>query len=194
MGGWRAGARQASLRLESVFHKLVERTVRRDLSYRLLVQPDQETLNAYAETDGRVILTSGLVRALPTGDDLAFVMAHELAHLEARHAEILSNQNQVNHLSLRLNLSEPSELLATAAGVGSRLLTSGYSKSMESEADLAALGLLARAGYDPGRALLTLQLLQRLEDSLGRARVFGDHLPAGVRLSIVRGCLHQHGM
>jgi predicted Zn-dependent protease len=192
----RAGAYQADYQLQGVFQRLLPLTQRRDLNYRVLVQRDDNTVNAYAETDGRVILTTGLIHALPRGDGnaLAFVMAHELSHLERRHAERLSTQNSLTNLGIGLLVRDQSDLLRTAAGVGSRLLTSGYSRGMEAEADAGALEMMRMAGFNPRGAITALQLFQRLEAQNGRGRIFPDHPTAADRLRDALTYVQEHGM
>lgn len=120
-------------------------------------------------------------------------MAHELSHLEDRHAERLSTQNSLTNLGIGLLVRDQSDLLRTAAGVGRRMLTSGYSRGMEAEADAGALEMMRAAGYNPRGALTTLQLFQNLEAGNGRARIFPDHPTASDRLRDAQAYLQQHG-
>ncbi|MBN9420313.1 hypothetical protein ABS71_12940 [bacterium SCN 62-11] len=191
-----ANAYQADRRLQNIFQRILPFTQRRDLSYRLQVLRDENTINAYAETDGRVILTTGLLHALPAQDDnaLAFVIAHELSHLERRHHQRLASQNTLTNVGIGLLVRDQSDLMRTAAGVGSRLLTSGYSRGMEAEADASGLELMRMAGYNPRGAITTLELFRRLEANRGRTRVFPDHPTAEDRLKDAQSYLQQHGM
>lgn len=192
----RTGAYQADSRLQNIFQRLMPFMQRRDLSYRLQVLRDEKTINAYAETDGRVILTTGLLHALPANDEnaLAFVVAHELSHLERRHHQRLANQNTLTNVGIGLLVRDQGDLMRTAAGVGSRLLTSGYSRGMEAEADASGLELMRMAGYNPRGAITTLELFRRLEANRGRTRVFPDHPTAEDRLKDAQAYLQQHGM
>ena len=191
-----AGAYQADYRLQNIFQRILPFTQRRDLSYRLQVLRDENTINAYAENDGRVILTTGLLHALPRNDDnaLAFVMAHELSHLERNHHQRLATQNTLTNVGIGLLVRDQSDLLRTAAGVGSRMLTSGYSRGMEAEADASGLELMRMAGFNPRGAITTLDLFRRLEASRGRTRVFPDHPTAEDRLRDAQSYLQQHNM
>lgn len=191
-----AGAYQADYRLQNIFQRILPFTQRRDLSYRLQLLRDESTINAYAETDGRVILTTGLLHALPRNDNnaLAFVMAHELSHLERRHHQRLATQNTLTNVGIGLLVRDQSDLLRTAAGVGSRMLTSGYSRGMEAEADASGLELMRMAGFNPRGAITTLELFRQLEASRGRTRVFPDHPTAEDRLRDAQNYLQQHGM
>lgn len=193
--GRSGGSFQVDHRLESIFQKVLPFTQRRDLSYRLLLQRDDSTINAYALPDGRIILTTGLVHALPHGDNnaVAFVIAHELSHLERRHIERLARQDNLTNLGLGLLVRNQSDVLRSAAGVGSRLITSGYSRGMESEADASGLELMRRAGYSPRGAITTLQLFRNLEATRGRTRVFPTHPTAVDRLRDAEAYVQQHG-
>lgn len=190
------GAYQADRSLENIFQRLLPFTQRRDVSYRLQVLRDENTINAYAETDGRITLTTGLLHALPRNDQnaLAFVMAHELSHLERRHHQRLNTQNTLTNLGIGLLVRDQGDLMRTAAGVGSRMLTSGYSRGMEAEADASGLELMRMAGFNPRGAITTLDLFRRLEANRGRTRVFPDHPTAVDRLKDARNYLQQHGM
>ncbi|MBX3166559.1 MAG: M48 family metallopeptidase [Candidatus Eremiobacteraeota bacterium] len=189
-------AYRADHNLQNIFQRILPFTQRRDISYRLQVLRDENTINAYAETDGRIILTTGLLHALPRNDSnaLAFVMAHELSHLERRHHQRLATQNTLTNVGIGLLVRDQSDLLRTAAGVGSRMLTSGYSRGMEAEADASGLELMRMAGFNPRGAITTLDLFRRLEASRGRTRVFPDHPTAEDRLKDARNYLQQHGM
>lgn len=191
-----AGAQQAEYRLQEIFQRILPHTQRRDLSYRLQVLRDDNTINAYAEADGRVTLTTGLLHALPRNDRnaLAFVMAHELSHLERRHHRRLATQNTLTNLGIGLLVRDQGDLLRTAAGVGSRMITSGYSRGMEAEADASGLELMRMAGFNPRGAITTLELFRQLEASRGRLRVFPDHPTAEDRLRDAQRYLQQHGM
>ncbi len=190
------GAYQADHRLQNIFQRILPFTQRRDVSYRLHVLRDEQTINAYAETDGRITLTTGLLHALPRNDSnaLAFVMSHELSHLERRHHQRLTTQNTLTNVGLGLLVRDRSDVLRTAAGVGSRLLTSGYSRGMEAEADASGLELMRMAGFNPRGAITTLDLFRRLEANRGHLRVFPDHPTAVDRLKDAQRYLQQHGM
>lgn len=181
-------------RLADIFHRIVQNTTRRDLNYQLLVQQDDSTVNAYALPDGRLVLLTGLLNNLPADDNaIAFVIAHELSHVEKGHIERLNTQSGLTNLALGWLTRSQSDLVRGAAGVGSQLLTSGYSRGMEAEADANGLELMRMAGYDPRGALLALNLFLQLEEQRGRARVFPTHPKSVDRIRDVQAYLNSHG-
>ena len=182
-------------RLLNIFQRLLQGTSRRDVSYQLYIEGDNNTINAYALPDGRVVLVTGLINALPAGDDnaLAFVMAHEISHIEKHHAEKLATQGGLTNVALGWLTQGQSDLLQGLAGVGEGMLTSGYSRGMEAEADGNGLDLMHAAGYSPRGALVTLQLFKDLEEQQGAARIFPTHPSAENRLNDARTYVEQHG-
>jgi membrane-associated protease RseP (regulator of RpoE activity) len=115
--------------------------------YNVMLVPD-DSINAFS--DGKnIIFTNGLVRFTENNDELAFVVAHEIAH------------NVMGHVSKkRGNVAIGSVfdvLLAIGLGVNTggafgKMGAAAYSKAFEYEADYAALYIAARAGYDVSSA------------------------------------------
>ncbi len=121
-------------------------TVRRDGMERSVTVPPQRAC-AYdtqvevrddlrALSDGRTIFVSArLVDIAQDDDQLAFLLAHELAHAVLEHATVPDVQGGRGEANAQLSLRR------------------GLSSSSESDADILGLYLLARAGFDPGRAV-----------------------------------------
>lgn len=179
----------------TVFQRIVAQSTRQDLDYSLYYQRNDDEINAYALPDGRMVIATGLVHALPQGDRdaMAFVIAHEVAHLEKRHAERLGTQSGVTNLALGWLTGGQNNWVRLLGGVGSKLLTSGYSRGMEAEADREGLRLMDAAGYDPVGALRTLDLFRRLEAREGRSSVFPTHPTAADRYQDTQAYLHETG-
>lgn len=102
---------------------------------------DSDAINAYA--DGlNIIVTSGMLRFTDSDDELALVIAHELAHNAMGH----SGKKEVNaHLGLVL------DVLAGIGGVNtggtfSEMGAQAYSQEFEAEADYVGLYFMALAG------------------------------------------------
>lgn len=141
--------------------------------YRFLSLSSDET-NAFSTPGGHILVTYGLLRLTDDEDELAAVLAHEIAHASLRHGMDAIQGSRVMNLAATLILAS-----GRAAGPGmaefteifgreladniTALLISGYSQAYEFEADRAALEILASAGYDP-RALL--RVLSRMRDRM----------------------------
>ncbi|MBC3941296.1 M48 family metalloprotease [Sphingomonas albertensis] len=125
--------------------------------------------NAYA--DGRhVFLTTGLVARMRDDDELAFVVAHEMAHNILRHATLMRSDS-VKH------------------GLGHTLGTSGrIVRQAERDADTLAGALMIDAGFDPVRGAA---VLARLGNDLG---LFAAHDSAGRRIAAMQALVAAQRM
>jgi hypothetical protein len=119
--------------------------------------------NAYA--DGRhVFLTTGLLSLLRSDDELAFIIAHEMAHNILGHATIMRSDK-------------------VKGGLGRTLGQSGQIvRRTEREADLLGGDLMIDAGFD---LVAGTNILSRLGSDLGIA-LFASHEPAGKRIATLR--------
>ena len=124
---------------------------------------DDPTPNAFALPGGKIGVHSGMLRVARTPDQLAAVIAHEIAHVLADHAnERLTQELAVQGGLMLVDLftEEPGslrhEVLRGALGIGAEYgLLLPYSRTHEREADRIGRDLMARAGFDP-RAAVTL--------------------------------------
>jgi predicted Zn-dependent protease len=118
---------------------------------------DSQAINAFCMPGGKIMVFRGLVEKLQlTDDELAAVIGHEIAHAllqhgRARMSEAVLKNVGVNLAALYFGLGDlGATALAQAAQVA---ITLPYSRSHETDADLAGLELAARAGYDPRAAV-----------------------------------------
>lgn len=120
---------------------------------------DPKTVNAWCMAGGRMALYTGLLRQVdPTDDELAQVMAHEIAHALANHsAERMSvaMASQAGVIAAGVFSDKPGQAMATAAVAAKLAVDLPNSRTAETEADRIGIELAARAGYDP-RAAVTL--------------------------------------
>jgi len=109
---------------------------------------------------------------------LAAVIAHELAHVVLRHGIAIINETKLeNELSsiadwAASTAASKNPEAARAANYRESitktvdvLMRSGYSQNQEFEADLEAILILARAGYDPAALMDMLKVLQKAKGS-----------------------------
>jgi len=143
--------------VREVFVLLVEHQASTRDSFHLIVLREK-LVNAFAAPGGYVTVTTGLLGALRGPDELAAVLAHEIAHVARRHT--------TRGLFARLGVRALFALIAgDASGPGAVVNAAGslgelsYSRGDETDADRAGIELLGRAGIDPGaldRALETI--------------------------------------
>lgn len=126
-------------------------------------------INAFAMAGGKVGIYSGLFRLTETDDELASVLAHEIAHVTARHVHERLSQETLRQTGgfavgvAMIGSGAPS--LTTSAVLDAYGLSSGvgslaFDRAKELEADAIGLIYMARAGYDPEAALRVLGKLE----------------------------------
>lgn len=97
----------------------------------------EQTINAFATLGGNMVVVDGLLDAVETEQGLAFVIAHEIAHIQYRHP--------IQAVARGLSLSLVTALifgqtdLSQIAGFGGNLALLTYSRQQENEADAWAL-------------------------------------------------------
>lgn len=138
----------------------------RGLTYHFKVLNTQE-LNALAFPGGFVYATHGIMKAMPD-NQLAFVLGHEVGHVECRHSvKSLEKQTYTqlggNILLTLLNKGKKTNSnTLTAIKAANLVISNRYSQGAENEADAMGMQLMAKAGYDPYGAVEALETLQKL--------------------------------
>lgn len=128
---------------------------------------DSDELNAFSAPGGLILITRGMLRCCKTEDELAAVLAHEVGHTSTRHGVRSIKGSRVTSLATMVGVEavrhEGNDNLVKLVNifegslddVTNTLVTSGYSRSYEREADAEASKMMAKVGYDP-RALVSL--------------------------------------
>ncbi len=114
---------------------------------------DSDEVNAFALPGGFFYVNRGLILAADNEAELAGVMAHEIAHVTARHA--MENQAKANVAEVGMILGSiflggwPGVIFQNTAGLGLLAAFMKFSRSAEEEADKLGAQYLYAAGYDP---------------------------------------------
>ena len=142
---------------------------------------DSDEVNAFALPGGFFYVNKGLVLAADNEAELAGVMAHEIAHVAARHA--VENQTKGSLLEYAAIAGSiliggiPGMIYQNTAGIGLLGIFMKFSRSAEEEADKLGVQYMYAAGYDPG-AMATM--FEKLEAKNKKkpgfiARAFASH-------------------
>ena len=115
-----------------------------------LAVADDPSVNAVALPGGRLVINTGLILKASSPEEIAGVMAHEIAHVTRQHSmrQLISNLGMF--ALIQALLGDASGLAAVLIDGGSTLLTMRFSRDFEREADESGLLYLAGAGIDPG--------------------------------------------
>jgi len=143
-----------------------------------VVEGDQ--LNAFALPGGFVFVFTGLIEAAETEAELAGAMAHEIAHVAARHITRQETRGKITELaSLPLILMGgwTGAIARQGAGIGIPLGFLSFSRGFESEADMLGLQYMYKAGYDPTASIDLFERMLSLEKRKPGtiAKVFNTH-------------------
>jgi beta-barrel assembly-enhancing protease len=125
-------------------------------------------LNAFAGPGGHVFFFTGLIRVMDSADEMAAVMAHEIAHVSARHISERVEQSKMITLATLAGVlagmligGRAAGALVTgsmAAGIQKQL---SYSRDDERQADQLGFKYMDKAGFDPGGMVAVLKKLER---------------------------------
>jgi predicted Zn-dependent protease len=175
-GAYRAPAMEAYL--NTVLAKLAAADETAGQTYRVTIL-NTPAVNAFALPSGDLFLTRGLLALANDTSEVAAVMAHEIAHVSARHAAQRAEREKTEALKSRVatviqSRARGEELMATG-----RVSLAGFSRQQELEADRIGVRSIAKAGYDPygaSRFLVSLGRSTQLRAQLlgGQAR---DDMP-----------------
>ena len=170
-------------------------TERPNLNWRFGVLED-DTVNAFAAPSGYVFITRGLFRVLRNEAELAGVLAHEIAHVVAKHhVEAMVKQDRFQVLAeTAQSVSGDDSWMADAALSASRkIYASGLDKSVEFEADRMGVVLAARAGYDAYGLMHTLMTLDGAgKDSEFMGYFLSTHPATGERIEALSTLLDKN--
>lgn len=147
--------------VNDIGQRIVAVSDRNDLPFHFaVIESDQ--INAFAAPGGYVFFYTGLIREMDSESELAAVMAHEISHVVARHS--IKQLQSVMGLSvvLQLAVGERSETTQALAGTALGIMMSGYSRSMESEADRFGAIYMTHAGWNPEGMIDMFNKLQEL--------------------------------
>jgi predicted Zn-dependent protease len=150
--------------------------------YRFVIL-DSDEINGLSTPAGHVFVTRGLLRLAESEAEVAAVLAHEVSHIAYRHGAEAIMETRGRNIALRAEalsyrlaavglddtgLGRAVGVLEERAGaVMNTLLGDGYSFDSEIEADLGAVQILLKLGYDP---YALVRVLERLEQSEREAR------------------------
>lgn len=159
-------------RITEVGLRIAAAVGRPEMTWEYLLVDNDEVQNAFALPGGKIFVYTGLLKIAETDPDLATVMAHEVAHILARHGAermstemIISMGAQAGAAAISIGDPYVASVFNQAYGLGIDVgLVLPFSRQMEAEADYIGLILMAKAGYDPDNALVFWEKMARAKD------------------------------
>jgi predicted Zn-dependent protease len=149
---------------------------------------DANEVNAFALPGGFLYIHSGLILAADEEAELAGVIAHEVAHVAARHAmRQMTRSMFANIASIPLIFVGGGVGYAarSAAGFGLPMTFLKFSRGFEQEADYLGLQYMFKAGYDPQSFMSFFEKVQAREKQKPGtlSKVFASHPPIEDRIA-----------
>lgn len=138
--------------------------------------------NAMALPGGHVLIFRGLLDFALNGDEIAGVLAHEIAHVAKRHPLALAIERANTFLLFGLLIGDVAGGTAIA-GLGQVLVGAAYSRAAEREADAAAIEILNKAGI---RGAPLADLLVRAEEEDKIPQLISSHPGVKERAETIR--------
>ncbi len=150
--------------VENVGYRLAKHSNRPDLPYEFAVINDS-TPNAWSLPGGKIGINRGLLTELDNEAELAAVMGHEIAHATESHVvERMEKQYYMGAIMGVFSAVGGGEVVEAAAGIGTNMITAGFSRADEKEADALGMETMSRAGYDPQGAVELQEAFVRLSE------------------------------
>ena len=157
---------------------------------------DDSIVNAFAAPGGYIFITLGALELATNEDELAAVLAHEIAHVRRGHALGSIKKSRISRVykealtsSVELDQQALGGLAQAFDGAMDDMLDSmlvkGYSRETEFEADAVGMEIMAKAGYNTDAFVAYLDRLQR-QQVTGSGGFSATHPKASDRVATLK--------
>lgn len=160
------------------------------LNYKFHIVED-EGMNAFALPGGYIFVNSGLIEKT-SEDELAFVIAHEIGHIAARHS-IKKLQASLG-MSIILGVAMQTvktDIIKNAVDIVYNVVALGYSRSDEFLADALAVKYTRKAGYDPHAGITLMEKLHKDSKNEFTLTFLRSHPPPEQRIAAIEQKIQQ---
>jgi len=145
---------------------------RSEFAWQLKVIDNDTLYNAFCTPGGYIYVYSGLIKFVQSEDELAGILAHEIAHGDLRHSTDQMTKTYGVKVIASLLLGGDSEILAN---LGINLLGLKFSRSDEAEADEFAVAYLSETDYNPLSFAAFFERMEKSGGSMGSFQFLSTH-------------------
>lgn len=194
-------SREAQAYVQAVGKQLVDNSAAANAPYQFefYLLADTQTINAFALPGGHVFITAALYDRLETEGQLAGVLAHEIAHVVARHgAERIAQAQLTEGLTGAVVVAsyDPdnpnSQYAAQMAQIVGQLVNMRYGREDELESDRLGVRFMAEAGYDPTALIGVMQILAEASAGNQQPEFFSTHPNPGNRIAQIEALIAEY--
>jgi predicted Zn-dependent protease len=179
--------------VDDIGQRLVQAAGPQPFDYTFTVVEDDE-LNAFANFGGQIYIHTGLITRTRNVSELAGVMAHEIGHIvnrdvaegyaRAKNAGLLRNAAVLGGMIGGVNPGA----IDLLTGYGALGIINAFTRQDESEADVFAVELMPRAGYDP-EGIATLFETLTASNTRNPPKFFSNHPTSVERTEATRALI-----
>ncbi len=144
--------------------------------YYFLVLNDEKNINAYATPGGHIFITKALLKLCDNEDELAAVLAHEIAHICNKDAiNSISKTKKIEAIKSIVDFTmekvtkdkekfaKLTNIFNDISGIVTKAILNGYSRKQEDKADKLGIRIVNNAGYSP---LAFVNIIKKLPNNL----------------------------
>lgn len=168
--------------VKSVFERVKPQFRDRGFDYNITILNDN-TVNAFAIPGGSIYIYKGMLDFVGSDDELAAVLAHELAHSERRHSLKQLRQNAAFQILLQKAVKSGRDRDTWGQVVGAVTMLK-FSRDDENEADEIGQTRITNAGFNPlGQVVLWEKFVQKFgKGEKGIMQYLSTHPPSQDRV------------
>jgi len=175
--------------------QLIAKHVRRpEIPYTFRILDEGDELNAFSIPGGFVYFSERMWDTL-SPDERAGVLAHEIAHIDGRHAiDAMSKAQRKSILTAVILIAlNANQTWGDVAGLANNLSNLRYSRGDERDADTRAVQLSQEAQLNPAGILLAMRKIKRTQDEKGGQppKILSTHPPTNERITYLESLLGQ---
>ncbi|MEW5908645.1 MAG: M48 family metalloprotease [Thermodesulfobacteriota bacterium] len=134
---------------------------------------DSSEINAFAAPGGFIFIARGLLKCCRSEDSLAAVLAHEVGHVQEKHGlKAIENSRVTSALTILgaetakayggADLARLTDIFEESiSDIFKTMVTRGYSRSQEQDADKASVNILKTVGYSPQGLVDMLKIMEK---------------------------------
>ena len=125
---------------------------------------------------GNIIVFEGLLKIADSPEEITGVLAHEAQHIFLKHSTRGILRNLASGMLLALFRGDANAVMESVVGIAGQLNTLGFSRKMETEADIKGIELMLDAKINPKGMLSIFKKLLKEELKLEKNKKFHPYL------------------